>query len=139
VTLQHAQRAVVVDASTSIEFLVGEPRWLDRWQAWIQRGDVVLAPPHLPFEVANGLLRGSPNLPADRTATLIRRLFASGLELADLGLRGLERSVKLADRHALTICDAAYLDLAIDVDGELATLDRELIAAAAAEGVEIVA
>jgi predicted nucleic acid-binding protein len=39
----------------------------------------------------------------------------------------------------LTVYDAAYLDLAIDVDGELATLDRALRAAAEAEGVPIVA
>jgi predicted nucleic acid-binding protein len=37
------------------------------------------------------------------------------------------------------VYDAAYLYLAMDVDGELATRDRDLIAAAAAEGIEVVA
>ncbi len=40
-----------------------------------------------------------------------------------------------ADRHRLSVYDATYLWLAIDVDGELATFDRDLARAAAAEGV----
>jgi predicted nucleic acid-binding protein len=35
----------------------------------------------------------------------------------------------------LTVYDATYLWLAVDVDGELATFDRALVRAAQAEGV----
>ena len=49
------------------------------------------------------------------------------------GLEGLE----LADRHRLSVYDAIYLDLALDVEAELATLDRDLARAAAAEGVPL--
>jgi predicted nucleic acid-binding protein len=36
------------------------------------------------------------------------------------------------------VYDALYLQLAVDVDGELATLDRDLARAARAEGIEVV-
>jgi len=41
----------------------------------------------------------------------------------------------LARRHLLTVYDAAYLELAIRRQAELATLDRKLAAAARAEGI----
>ena len=43
----------------------------------------------------------------------------------------------LAERHHLSVYDATYLSLAIDVDGELATFDRDLARAARAEGVPL--
>ena len=43
----------------------------------------------------------------------------------------------LAERHRLSVYDASYLWLAIDVDGELATHDRDLARAALAEGVAL--
>jgi predicted nucleic acid-binding protein len=36
------------------------------------------------------------------------------------------------------VYDASYLQLALDIDGALATLDRALAAAANAEGIEVV-
>ena len=45
----------------------------------------------------------------------------------------------LARRHGLTVYDAAYLELALRRGASLATLDMRLSAAAASEGVEIVA
>ena len=61
----------------------------------------------------------------------------AGVELADRGFDGLEAALVLADRHTLSVCDATYLWLAMDVDGELATFDKALIRAAEAEGVEL--
>jgi predicted nucleic acid-binding protein len=52
---------------------------------------------------------------------------------------GVVDALDLADRHRLTVSDALYLQLAADVDAELATLDRALLRAAAAEGVDVVA
>lgn len=136
-TLTQGQRAVVIDASATIEFLFGQPRWVDRWQSWIERGDALLAPVLFPIEVANALLHGSRRLRAADAAILVRELAATGVEVADRGWPGVERAIDLAERHDLTVYDAAYLDLAIDVDGALATLDRDLGAAATAEGVEV--
>lgn len=97
---------------------------------------MILVPAHFGHEVANALLR-SARVGAPETITMLGRLFRTGLAIADRGLGGLEGSVALADQHGLTVYDAAYLDLALDVDAELATLDRPLRAAAEAEGVVV--
>jgi predicted nucleic acid-binding protein len=44
---------------------------------------------------------------------------------------------QLADRHELSIYDAAYLELALRRNLPLATLDADLRRAAAAEGVQL--
>ena len=43
----------------------------------------------------------------------------------------------LAARHDLSVDDATYLWLAMDVDGELATFDKDLARVAEAEGVAL--
>ncbi|MHB1104092.1 MAG: type II toxin-antitoxin system VapC family toxin [Devosia sp.] len=43
----------------------------------------------------------------------------------------------LSDRHDLTVYDAAYLELALRKELALATLDKELTAAARAAGVSV--
>jgi predicted nucleic acid-binding protein len=138
VTLKRAQRAVVVDASVAIPFLQGDAGWRERWAGWIDSGDLVLVPPHFPTEVANGLLRGTTIKSTHHVIALVRELYATGFEVADRGLRGIEGALQLAGEHDLTVYDAAYLDLAIDVDGELATDDRRLRAAAKAEAVPVI-
>jgi predicted nucleic acid-binding protein len=47
-------------------------------------------------------------------------------------------AIDLADRHRLTVYDAAYLELAIRRKIPLATLDRQLRDAADDEGVEVI-
>ena len=136
-TLRQAQRAVVVDASVAIPFLQGDAGWRERWAGWIESDDFVLVPPHFPTEVANGLLRGTTIKSIDHVIALVRELHATGFEVADRGLRGIEDAIRLAVAHDLTVYDAAYLDLAIDVDADLATGDRKLLAAAMAEGVPV--
>lgn len=46
-------------------------------------------------------------------------------------------ALQLAERHGLTVYDAAYLEIALRRRLPLATLDRELRAAAAGGGVEL--
>jgi predicted nucleic acid-binding protein len=46
-------------------------------------------------------------------------------------------AVQLAERHRLTVYDAAYLELALRRRMPLATLDRDLRTAAVGEGVEL--
>jgi predicted nucleic acid-binding protein len=45
--------------------------------------------------------------------------------------------VRLAERHRLTLYDAAYLELALRRSLPLATLDRQLRVAATNEGVQL--
>lgn len=97
---------------------------------------MVLVPEHFGQEVANALLR-SARVSAPEAITMLGRLFRTGFEVADRGLGGLQGSIELASRYGLSVYDAAYVDLALDVDAELATLDGQLRTAAEAEGVPI--
>jgi predicted nucleic acid-binding protein len=71
------------------------------------------------------------------TASDLQAVARIGLQVSDGGLPGLIETVALAARHRLTIYDAAYLQLALEVDGELATYDRALAVAATAEGIVV--
>lgn len=55
------------------------------------------------------------------------------------GIGGGDALMRLARAHRLTIYDAAYLELALRTGSSLATLDGRLAAAAAAEGIAVVA
>lgn len=137
-SLTRAKRAVVVDASVAIPFLLGDSDWSEAWAGWIRAGDMVLAPAHFPTEVANGLLRGTTIGSADQVIARVSELYATGIEIADRGPRGIESAIHLASEHGLTVYDAAYLDLAMEIDADLATRDGDLRAAATAEGVQLV-
>ena len=80
----------------------------------------------------------SVRLPAAEVSLAAGEIDRSGVELVDRGLKGVLEAIDLADRHGLTVYDALYLQLALDVDAELATLDKDLATAAAAEGVAVV-
>jgi predicted nucleic acid-binding protein len=135
-TFSVGQEAVVVDASAAMALLAGDDAWMERWVAWTAADTMILAPAHFPVEVANALLRGA-RLPALDATARLERLQAAGIETADRGLPGLLGAVALADRYRLSVYDAMYLDLALDVEAAIATLDRDLAAAALAEGVPV--
>lgn len=128
---------VVVDASAAIEFLTGDDKWASMFATWIRNERPLFAPAHFPAEVANGQLRGR-RLDAQTVISALERLSAAGIEAADRGLPGLVEAIGLADQHGLTVYDALYLQLALDLDGDLATLDDDLRKAALAEGLEVV-
>jgi predicted nucleic acid-binding protein len=129
---------VVVDASFAVEALLEGGPSLDRWVEWIRDGRTRLVPTHFWAELANALLLGRRFEPG-RAALTVGAAARAGIETADRGLAGIADALDLADRHRLTVYDALYLQLAADVDGELATLDRDLARAARAEGVGVVA
>lgn len=119
-----------------IGFVQGDARWLASWTEWAEEDVMVLTPAHFAAEVANALLR-SVRLPAVEVAVDLNRLARSGVEVVDRGLPGLLDVLALADEHGLTGYDAPYLQLALDVAGELATLNGNLARAAEAEGVPL--
>jgi predicted nucleic acid-binding protein len=127
---------MVVDASITVPFLAGDESWMAEWRRWTDSNVLLIAPTHFQIEVANALLR-SARLPAIEVGAHLTRLFESGVETADRGLTGLLGAIELAETHRLSVYDAAYLYLAIDVDASLATVDEPLARAAIAEGVEI--
>jgi predicted nucleic acid-binding protein len=129
---------VVVDASFAVEALLEGGPYLERWVEWIRDGRMRLVPPHFWAELANALLLGRRFEPG-RAALTVAAAARAGIETADRGVAGVIDALDLADRHRLTVYDALYLQLAAHVDAELATLDRALIQAAAAAGVDVVA
>jgi predicted nucleic acid-binding protein len=131
------QPPVVVDASFAVEALLEGGPFLERWVEWIRDGRMRLVPAHFWAELANALLLGRRFEPG-RAALTVAAAARAGIETADRGVAGVVDALDLADRHRLTVYDALYLQLAADVDAELATLDRALIRAAVAEGVGVV-
>lgn len=130
-------RAVIVDASVAVTFLQADATWVARWTEWTETDAIVLASAHFRAEVANALLR-SLRLPAAEVAVQVSRLYRSGVEAADLHLPALLEAIGLADKHHLSVYDALYLQLALDVDGELATLDADLRRAAESEQLGVI-
>ncbi len=92
------------------------------------------------LEVANSLttaLRRGRITPNDRDASL-RDLADLLIETDREGeMHFWNDGLKLADRHMLTIYDAAYLELALRLSIPLATLDRDLRNAAKKEKVRL--
>jgi predicted nucleic acid-binding protein len=127
---------VIVDASMAVEALIEGGPALDAWAGWIRAGRARLVPALFWAEVANALLRGRGFEPG-RAALTIAAAARAGIETADRGPAGVADAIDLARRHGLTVYDALYLQLAIDVDGELATLDQALADAARAEEIEV--
>ena len=79
-----------------------------------------------------------PRLSSEAARLRIDAAAAAGIEIAGRGLPALHEAMDLAQAHQLSVHDALYLQLALDVDGELATEDRAPADAALAEGVLVV-
>ncbi|MCJ7710052.1 MAG: type II toxin-antitoxin system VapC family toxin [Chloroflexi bacterium] len=128
---------VVIDASIAVDLALGEGADLPTAvRRWVGEDRMLLAPAVYWTEVGHALLRrsGRDSIEASRR---LGSLEAIGLETVDRGAPGVRMALALAERHGLSVYDATYLWLAIDVDGELATLDRLLARAAVAEGVPL--
>ena len=125
---------VVVDASFAVAGLLGDESVNAIWEQWALDGRMLLAPPVIWSEVGNALL-GRQKVPLAEVVAGLQALEMAGLETADRGPLGVQLALDLADRHRLSVYDATYLWLAIDIDGELATRDQALARAAVAEGV----
>lgn len=136
-TLSRGPRVVIVDASAMVEVVIGDSVWTQRLSEWQEGGAMLLVPPHFGTEVANALLRGL-HLDAPDVAARLRELFRAGVEVVDRGLIGLVDAIELAAGHGLSVYDAAYLALALELEGDLATRDHALARAAGAEGLVVI-
>jgi len=128
---------VVVDASVAVELAVGRRMDLPAtWQSWLANDRMLLAPAIHWTEVGHALLRHSKR---SASLALIRldELIAAGVETTDRGPEAVRMAVALAAQHGLSVYDAMYLWLALDIDAELATFDRDLARAAVAEGIAL--
>lgn len=128
---------VILDASVAVDLAVGErPGTPDVVRGWIAGLRMLLVPAAHWTEVGHAVLRRCDR-DAIRAGRRLEELEALGVETADRGPNGVRMALLLAERHHLSVYDATYLYLAMDVDGELATFDRDLARAARAEGVPL--
>lgn len=79
-----------------------------------------------PYEVGNALLRGRAS--AEQAATVLEAL-AEVCTAVSPSSEDFRRASELAERHDLTLYDAAYAAVAESHDAELATLDSALLSA----------
>jgi predicted nucleic acid-binding protein len=136
VTFAAMSSPVIVDASVALAVLDDNDPAGDAMARWADELRMILVPVVFWIEVANILVRRR-RLSAPDVSGALSDLGLSGIQVADRGHLGLEAAVVLADRHGLSVYDATYLWLAMDVDGELATFDTALVRAAHAEGLEL--
>jgi predicted nucleic acid-binding protein len=79
------------------------------------------------YEIANALVRGI-GVPADKVAIVLDALEVICPRLT-VSTRELAQAAVLAEKHRLTVHDAAYVAVAQSRSAQLATLDRALLAA----------
>jgi predicted nucleic acid-binding protein len=133
---------LVVDASVALTWCFEDERTpatiavLDR----VVR-DGAKAPSLWPFEVLNGLAAAQRRNRLDRERRLRLAGFLRQLPIAiddDTIEYAWTMSAQLAERHRLTVYDAAYLELAQRMSLPLATLDGDLRSAARTLGVDLI-
>ncbi len=132
--------SIVLDGSATLAWLHGDERTPDIeaiFDRVAENGALVPSLWHL--EIANGLTvsvrRG--RLSASERAELLANLAYFDIAIdEDTEHHAWKATMTLADLHGLTIYDAAYLELAQRRRLPLATLDKALIRAAQAAGVE---
>jgi predicted nucleic acid-binding protein len=93
------------------------------------------------LEVANGLQMAvrRRRITADYRDASLNDLRSLAIEIdRETEVHAWSATLGLAERHGLTLYDAAYLELAVRFRRPLATFDRELIKAAHADKVELV-
>ena len=130
---------LIVDTSIAVAIVRGEPEGPDAAAVISRRtraGGRMVVPPHFWLEATNTLIR--------RRRWSGARILQAIHDLDDLGLEtvGMERPLLIlamdtSERYGLTTYDAAYLALAISLDGSLMTLDRALRTSAGARALPI--
>lgn len=108
----------------------------------IDDGAIVTVPPHFQLEVANFLVQAqrSGKLSAAGAQQALRYLQHLPITV-DSSMHGqiFTDVIALAQRNSITSYDAAYIHLARTRGARLASLDKQLLAAAQAEGVDVLA
>jgi predicted nucleic acid-binding protein len=130
---------VVVDASITLAWLLGETETAEPVMREAERRGI-LAPALWVLEIANGIAMAARRKRIQSNQRQILLKLVAGLSISLDPARTLADALEidaLAARHDLTIYDAAYLELAIRRRSALASLDRDLRAAAAREGVPV--
>jgi len=99
-------------------------------KAWVDDELELIAPSHLPFEVANSIWK-NPNIKARNAGILAKLMVRLSPRLDSLSEELAQESMSLARRKGLTFYDASYLALAKFLSRPLLTADAEQLVAAA--------
>jgi len=137
-------KSLVLDGSTTLSFLLKDEQSVHALKALkaMENGAPTYVPSHWWLETANGLLmaerrkRGSQ---ADITEALHLIQALPVVTDDETAQRCADDTAALARQYALTMYDAAYLELAMRRRSTLATTDRALAKAATAAGVTVLA
>lgn len=123
----------IVDASAVGAVLLVEPE--AEWVNAETDGEELYASPVLPFEVGNIFWKRLRSPMADIEGLMA--IWSAWTESPPLRLMPSNPTsvLRLAHRTGLTFYDASYLQLALDLDGDLISLDRRLVRIAQAVGV----
>jgi predicted nucleic acid-binding protein len=132
--------AFVIDASAALAWCFSDEasEATNALLTRLQKGDEAVVPAHWPAEVANALLMA---VRRQRISSQDARRFLEDVDLLpiriDIVTQKLVRLhiLPLAEKHALTVYDAAYLELAMRQALPLATFDNDLRRGAQASGV----
>lgn len=135
-------KALVIDGSTALGFLMQDEQGAPALKAFeaMESGVATLVPSHWWLEVANGLIMAERRKRASHAAIvealdLVQRLPV--VTDSETARRSGSNTAALARQYALSVYDAAYLELAMRRGATLATDDRALAEAATAAGVEV--
>ena len=123
--------AIVLDACAALAAVLPDED-SDYGEAAVEAGlkEGILAPSLWPYEVQNGLLTAlrRKRLAEENLGQVLEALRAFAPKLCPA--EGLGTELRIAHQHTVSAYDAAYLALAIAVNGRLATTDQRLRAAA---------
>lgn len=137
-------KSLVVDGSTTLGFLLKDEQSAHALKTLkaMEKGTPTYVPSHWWLETANGLImaeRRKRASQADITEALHLVHALPVITDDETGQRCADETVALARQYALTIYDAAYLELAMRRRATLATTDHALAKAATAAGVTVLA
>jgi predicted nucleic acid-binding protein len=134
----------VLDASVALAWFVDRPpaQYAEHIRQLLLRGNRAVVPALWQLEVANGFIIAERRgvLTSSDTMEALRNLdivIAQAIENSQDAI-SMRRALHTAREFRLTAYDAAYLETALRQELPLATLDRQLAAAASKAGVEIV-
>jgi predicted nucleic acid-binding protein len=130
----------IIDASVACTWLLPDERAPAADRAFERLNlSTALAPALLWYEVGNVLMiaRRRKRIQFEQVREGMQKLRM--LPIVACPIASDDAILTLADRHGLTAYDAAYLALAIERYLPLATLDKQLLAAAPIEGVKLIA
>lgn len=130
----------VVDASLALAWCFEDEAtsWADEVLERLRHGDRMVVPAHWPTEVLNGLLVAlrRKRIRPEQPAQFWDELTILPIEIEPALAGGQAKAIlALAEKHGLTVYDAAYLELAHRRGLPLGSLDAELRRAAELEGV----